>query len=79
MSTSTAPYPDIFDELKAEVRKAGLLERIPVRGSIEMIAVIMSMVIALATAPMWNPILLGLFITLVMTRAVFVSHDVLHT
>ncbi len=79
MSTTTTPYPDIFDELKAEVRKAGLLERIPVRGSIEMIAVIVSMVAALATAPMWNPILLGLFITLVMTRAVFVSHDVLHT
>jgi fatty acid desaturase len=79
MSTTTTPYPDIFDELKAEVRKAGLLGRIPVRGSIEMIAVIVSMLVALATAPMWNPILLGLFITLVMTRSVFVSHDILHT
>ncbi|SFZ98732.1 Fatty acid desaturase [hydrothermal vent metagenome] len=75
----TATYPDIFSELKDEVRAKGLLERIPVRGSIEMIAVLISMLVALTTATMWNPILLGLFITLVMTRAVFVSHDVLHT
>ena len=78
MSNTTA-YPDIFDELKAQVREAGLLERIPVRGTIEMIAIIISMIVILTTAPMWNPILLGLFLTLVMTRAVFVSHDVLHT
>jgi fatty acid desaturase len=79
MSTATSPYPDIFSELKAQVRQAGLLDRIPVRGSIEMVAVILSMVVALATAPHWNPILLGLFIALIMTRAVFVSHDILHT
>jgi len=28
---------------------------------------------------MWNPILLGLFMTVIFTRSVFVSHDVLHT
>ena len=72
-------YPDMFDELKAQVREAGLLERVPVRGSLEMIAVLVSMIVALATAPLWNPILLALFITLIMTRSVFVSHDVLHT
>ena len=72
-------YPDIFNDLKAQVRKAGLLERVPIRGSIEMVAVITSMTIALATAPLWNPILLGLFITIIYTRSVFVSHDVLHT
>lgn len=76
---SIAKYPDIFNELKAEVRAAGLLERIPVRGSIEMIAIILSMVCIYMTAPMWNPFLLGLFMTLVFTRAVFVSHDILHT
>jgi len=79
MSTHTSPYPDIFNELKAQVREKGLLDRVPVRGSIEMIAVLFSMVIALATAPSWHPVLLGLFITLIMTRAVFVSHDILHT
>ena len=76
---SIAKYPDIFSELKAEVRAAGLLERIPVRGSIEMIAIIVSMIFIYATAPMWNPFLLGLFMALVFTRAVFVSHDILHT
>ncbi len=75
---SQVPYPDIFDLLKTQVRDAGLLERVPVRGSIEMIAVIGSLGVAFATMKMWNPVLLGLFLTLVFTRAVFVSHDILH-
>ncbi len=75
---SKALYVDNFDVLKKEVKEAGLLDRVPVRGSIEMIAVVVSLVAAMATMTMWNPILLGLFLTLVFTRAVFVSHDILH-
>ena len=77
--SSTTAYPDIFNELKQQVRDAGLLERVPIRGSIEMIAVIFSMVLALSTAPFWHPVLLGLFLSIIYTRSVFVSHDVLHT
>jgi len=76
---TTSPYPDVFDELKKEVRAAGLLDRVPVRGSVEMIAIIVSFVVVFSTITMWNPILLGLFMTLLFTRAVFVSHDILHT
>ncbi len=84
---SVAKDPDIFDELKAEVRAAGLLERIPVRGTIEMIAVIVSMVIMYTivfnwqniSPPYWAPYALGLFMAVIFTRAVFVSHDILHT
>lgn len=76
---SAAIYPDVFDELKAQVREAGLLKRVPIRGSIEMIAVIVSFAVVYSTLTMWNPILLGLFMTLLFTRAVFVSHDILHT
>ncbi len=75
----TILYEDIFDDLKSQVRKAGLLERVPVRGTIEMIAILLSIAIALITAPYWNPILLALFLALVFTRSVFVSHDILHT
>jgi len=78
MSKNTA-YPDIFNELKTQVRDAGLLQRVPIRGSLEMLAVISSISIALITAPFWHPVLLGLFITIIFTRSVFVSHDVLHT
>jgi len=77
--TTASPYPDIFDELKAQVREAGLLARVPIRGSIEMSAIIISMLVLLLTAPSWNIVLLGLFLTLLYTRAVFVSHDLLHT
>ena len=77
--TNNQPYPDVFDELKAQVREAGLLKRIPIRGSIEMIAIIVSIIVALATAPLWHPVLLGIFLTIIFTRSVFVSHDILHT
>jgi len=76
--SEAAAYPDNFDELKDKVRRAGLLDRVPVRGTIEMIAVVVSMIVAFATMEMWNPVLFGLFLTLIFTRAVFVSHDILH-
>jgi len=77
MSTAT-PTPYLFDELKAQVRKAGLLERAPIRGSLEMIAIILSFIVTLSTAFLWNPVFLALFLTLLFTRSVFVSHDLLH-
>ncbi len=76
---NTTTYPDIFDELKTKVRDAGLLKRVPVRGSIEMIAILLSVIVTLSTAPLWHPVLLALFLTLLFTRSVFVSHDILHT
>ncbi len=75
---SATIYPDTFEELKAQVREAGLLERVPVRGSIEMAAVIISFIVVYSTMTLWNPVLLGLFMTLLFTRAVFVAHDILH-
>jgi fatty acid desaturase len=75
---STAAYPDIFDELKAQVREAGFLKRVPVRGTVEMVAVLLSFAVVYSTLTLWNPILLGLFMTLLFTRAVFVAHDILH-
>ncbi len=75
---STDKSSDLFEELKSQVKAAGLLDRVPVRGSVEMIAIIFSLAIAFATMNQYNPVLLGLFLTLVFTRAVFVSHDILH-
>jgi len=72
------PYPDNFNELKAEVRAAGLLDRVPVRGTIEMVGIIMVLIVVLSTLEKWNPFLLGLMMTIIATRAVFVSHDILH-
>jgi fatty acid desaturase len=84
---SVAKYPDIFDQLKNEVREAGLLDRVPVRGSIEMVATIISMIGVYMILINWNtieisswmPMALGLFMTIIFTRAVFISHDILHT
>jgi fatty acid desaturase len=72
------PYKDKFEELKEEVREAGLLDRVPVRGSVEMVAIIVSLVVIYATASMWNPFLLAIALTIISTRSVFVAHDILH-
>jgi len=72
------PYPDNFDELRAEVRAAGLLDRVPVRGVIEMIGIVLALLIVFSTLTLWNPFLLGLIMTIIATRAVFASHDILH-
>jgi len=70
---------ELFKELKERVKKEGLLDRVPIRGSIEMALIIVMLITVLITAPMWNPILLGLAMTVIFTRSVFVSHDLLHT
>jgi len=84
----TTPYPDVFNELKAEVRAAGLLDRVPVRGTIEMILTLLGMALvfyvavnwtALNLNPVWGAVALGFFMTIIFTRAVFISHDILHT
>ncbi len=84
---SAAVYPDIFSDLKDQVRAAGLLDRIPVRGSIEMIATILSMALVYyivfnwgdVSRSFWAAFGLGIFMTIIFTRAVFISHDILHT
>lgn len=84
---STTTYPDNFNELKAQVKEAGLLQRVPLRGSLEMIAILLSMGVVYYLISIWSTIeidslykslALGLFMTVVFTRAVFVSHDILH-
>jgi len=84
---SVTTYPDVFNVLKEQVRKAGLLERVPLRGSIEMIAVILSMSLVYYILIHWGDatrgflisFALGIFMTIIFTRAVFISHDILHT
>ncbi len=80
-------FPDIFHELKTAVREAGLLERVPIRGSFEMGFVLASLalfyllvylVAVYAFESFWTSVLLGLFLSVIFTRAVFVSHDILH-
>ena len=82
------PYPDNFHELKAMVRAAGLLDRVPVRGTIEMIMTLASMALVFYFAVNWSTLVgesklaafgLGFFMTIIFTRAVFISHDILHT
>ncbi|WP_193150503.1 hypothetical protein [Sulfurimonas sediminis] len=69
-----------FDELKSQVRSLGLLKRVPLRGSIEMVAILLSMGLVYVILFYYNHLIesssiaaigLGLFMALVFTRAVF--------
>ncbi len=71
-------YKKLFEELKAEIKAAGIYERATTRGIIEMALIVASLTLAFTTSTYWNPILLGLFFTVIFTRAVFLSHDLLH-
>jgi len=84
---SPTPYPNNFHELKEVVREAGLLKRVPFRGSIEMLAVIVSLIFIYIIVYNWSTLvgesliaasLLALAMSVVFTRSVFVSHDILH-
>lgn len=84
---SPTPYPNNFHELKKVVREAGLLKRVPFRGSIEMLAVIVSLIFIYIIVYNWSTLvgesliaasLLALAMSVVFTRSVFVSHDILH-
>lgn len=75
---SKSQYPDIFNELQEQVSNAGLLDCVPRRGIVEMLAIVASLLTLFVTMEMWNPVLMGLFLTLIFTRSVFVSHDILH-
>ncbi len=71
-------YKQLFEVLKKEVKAAGLYKRATKRGIFEMLLILTGMTIIFTTTAMWNPILLALFIVVVFTRAVFISHDLLH-
>lgn len=84
---SISSFPDNFHELKSALKEAGLLERVPVRGSVEMIAIVITLALffsavywvsLFAPTNLWAMFLLGLFLSIIFTRAVFVSHDILH-
>lgn len=71
-------YKQLFEELKQEVKSAGLYKRATKRGILEMIFIIVSLVVVFLTISSWHPILLGFALTVIFTRAVFLSHDLLH-
>ncbi|MDQ7043065.1 MAG: acyl-CoA desaturase [Sulfurimonas sp.] len=83
----TAIDSKTFGKFKEKVGEAGLLDKVPIRGSIEMLAVFVSLAIVFIAVSHWDFFTphnhlaafgLGLFMVVIFTRAVFVSHDILH-
>lgn len=71
-------YKQLFEELKQEIKDAGLYKRATKRGILEMFLILLTLIILFTTMTEWNPILLGMAFTVVFTRATFLSHDLLH-
>jgi len=74
----SSPFPDIFDDLKAEVKDQDLLSPTPFRGIIGMTLIFAFFVTLLTTASQWNILLLGLLLSIVLARAFFLSHNLMH-
>lgn len=71
-------YKKLFEELKKEVKAAGVYQRATKRGILEMFFIILSLVAVFSFITEINPILLGCIFTVIFTRSVFLSHDLLH-
>ena len=83
----TPQYNDNFNELKKIVKERGLSDRVPIRGVIEMIGTISSLLLVYLILYNWEnidinktllSISVGIFMSIIFTRAVFISHDILH-
>jgi fatty acid desaturase len=68
----------MMEELKTLVKDAGLMDKIPLRGSIEVIIVLSLFVISFLSVGNTAPIIsIGLFVLTIM-RSTFVAHDLIH-
>ncbi len=74
----SSPFPDIFDDLKAQVQDEKLLDPAPIRGLIDMAVILVLFGALILTAGEWNLFLVGVLLSLVLARAYYLSHNILH-
>lgn len=71
-------YISLMKELKSEVKSEGLLDKAPKRGAIEIAIVFSAFVITLFLSGKIPTILNALMMVVVMLRATYVAHDLIH-
>ena len=68
----------MMDELKGLVKEAGLMDKIPLRGTIEVILVLSLFVVSFLSVGNTAPIVSILLFVLTIMRSTFVAHDLIH-
>lgn len=75
----TTNYDSLLKDLTTKVKEEGLLDKKPIRGSIEMIIVLSAFVFTLSLVDKIDPILNALMMVIVMLRSTYVAHDLVHS
>jgi fatty acid desaturase len=71
-------YDKLWLELKQKVSDTGLLEKAPLRGTVEMIIVFSAFLLTLLLLDVVHPLISGLMMILVMIRSTYLAHDLIH-
>lgn len=69
---------ELFIELQMRVRDEGLLDKSPIRGSVEIVIVLLLLSISLYSINHFSPIVIIILFVLTMIRSTFVAHDLIH-
>lgn len=73
----------MLDDIRSKAKELGYLDRTPIRGTVEIISVVIMYILFTLIVVNWKdsyiPFLLGLGMTVMFSRAIFIIHDILHT
>jgi len=68
----------IFHTFADELRQKGLLDKTPIRGSVEILIELTAYVLLFTFMSTMSPIVVGLIFVLLMVRSTYIVHDLLH-
>jgi len=68
----------LFHQFTEELRATGLLEKTPIRGSVEIALELSGYVLLFAFITQIPPVIVGLLFLLLMIRSTYIVHDLLH-
>jgi len=68
----------LFHTFTAELRQKGLLDKTPVRGTLEMLLELTGYVLLFSFMHQLPPVVVGLILVLLMVRSTYIVHDLLH-
>jgi len=69
---------ELFHQFTRQMRDMGLLEKTPIRGSLEIVIELTGYFLFFTFMQSFSPFLVGMFLVLLMGRSAFLAHDLLH-
>ena len=69
---------ELFHQFTRSLRETGLLDKTPIRGSVEIAIEVTGYILLFTFMQSMSPIFVGLFLVLLMGRSAFLAHDLMH-